>query len=230
MSVLSKLLGTFQTTFQIGKAGPKVKNNGGVIEARNAADSAYADVKAAQSQFTTALVNGNAQIKATAGGQVTFRDAADTADAKIFAADPLITDLQGLVTVNYFNTNPPTSAPVLRVAVIKSGSYATTYQTTVTVPNAAIVTRAVLRVVTGLDAGITLKIGTDEGAGAQDSRFQGTGDNDPQTAGIYDVSPFLLVKTTGGGGSDQDLVVTLSALPTVGEAYVFIEYVVPTAI
>lgn len=38
MSILSSLKGTFQTAFQIGKGGPKVKNNSGVIEARNAAD------------------------------------------------------------------------------------------------------------------------------------------------------------------------------------------------
>lgn len=35
--------GTNSTTFQIGSAGPKIKNSSGVIQARNAADSAYVD-------------------------------------------------------------------------------------------------------------------------------------------------------------------------------------------
>jgi hypothetical protein len=39
--------GTTQSTFQIdsGNTGPKIKNNSGVVEHRNAADDAYADVK-----------------------------------------------------------------------------------------------------------------------------------------------------------------------------------------
>lgn len=226
MSVLSKLAGTFQTTFQIGKAGPKVKNNAGVIEARNAADAAYANIKAAQSQFDTALVNGNATIKATAGGQVSFRNAADSADAKAFAADPLTTDLQGLATVNYINSNPPTTVTVLKAVSIKSGSYATTYTSSATLPNNAVVTRCFVDVVGGLDAGITVKIGTDEAG--QDSRFQGTADNDPQTIETYETTPFKSVKTTAGAGADQKFLITLSSLPTVGTVNVYFEYGVPT--
>lgn len=41
MSFWSKIRGTYETLFQIGKAGPQLKNNGGIIEHRNAADSAY---------------------------------------------------------------------------------------------------------------------------------------------------------------------------------------------
>ena len=226
MSVLSKLAGTFQATFQIGKSGPKVKNNSGVLEVRNAADAAYANTKAAQSQFDTALVNGNATIKATAGGQVSFRNAADSADAKVFAADPLITDLQGLATVNYINSNPPTTVTVLKAVSIKSGSYATTYTSTATLPNSAVVTRCFVDVVAGLDAGITVKIGTDEAG--QDSRFQGTADNDPQTIETYETTPFKSVKTTAGAGADQKFLITLSSLPTVGTVNVYLEYGVPT--
>jgi hypothetical protein len=42
MSLWSKLRGTYETIFQIGKGGPNLKNATGVIEARNAADGAYA--------------------------------------------------------------------------------------------------------------------------------------------------------------------------------------------
>lgn len=40
------LAGTSSSTWQIGTGGPKLKNNSGAIEARNAADDAYADFKA----------------------------------------------------------------------------------------------------------------------------------------------------------------------------------------
>lgn len=46
MSFYSKLRGTFESIFQIGKGGPNVKNNSGVIEFRNAADNAFALARA----------------------------------------------------------------------------------------------------------------------------------------------------------------------------------------
>jgi hypothetical protein len=42
MSLWSKIRGTYETIFQLGKGGPNLKNATGVIEARNAADGAYA--------------------------------------------------------------------------------------------------------------------------------------------------------------------------------------------
>lgn len=45
MSFFSKIRGTFEALFQIGKGGPQLKNNAGVIEARNAADAAFAIVR-----------------------------------------------------------------------------------------------------------------------------------------------------------------------------------------
>lgn len=46
MSFFSKIRGTFETLFQIGKGGPQLKNNGGIIEARNSADAAYVIARA----------------------------------------------------------------------------------------------------------------------------------------------------------------------------------------
>jgi hypothetical protein len=42
MSFFSKLRGTFETLFQLGKGGPNLKNASGVIEHRDNADAAYA--------------------------------------------------------------------------------------------------------------------------------------------------------------------------------------------
>lgn len=45
MSFLEKIRGTIESIFQIGLGGPQLKNVGGVIEARNATDSALAVVR-----------------------------------------------------------------------------------------------------------------------------------------------------------------------------------------
>jgi hypothetical protein len=47
MSLYSKIRGTFETLFQIGKAGPQLKNNGGNVDVRNPADAAYVNVRGA---------------------------------------------------------------------------------------------------------------------------------------------------------------------------------------
>lgn len=53
--------GTTSATFQIdsGNSGPKLKNNSLVLEARNAADGAYADFKAKDATFNTAFDGGS---------------------------------------------------------------------------------------------------------------------------------------------------------------------------
>jgi len=45
MSFRSKLIGTIEGIFQLGLGGPNLKNSSGVIEARNAGDTAYAIVR-----------------------------------------------------------------------------------------------------------------------------------------------------------------------------------------
>jgi len=47
MSLLSKIRGTIETIFQIGLAGPQVKNNAGAVELRNSADTGFAIARAA---------------------------------------------------------------------------------------------------------------------------------------------------------------------------------------
>jgi hypothetical protein len=47
MSFFSKIRGTFETLFQIGKGGPQVKNNGGNLDVRNPTDTGYVIVRGA---------------------------------------------------------------------------------------------------------------------------------------------------------------------------------------
>lgn len=51
MGYFSNLLGTLSSKFQLGKGGPQLKANGGAIESRNAADSAYAAIRASLAQI-----------------------------------------------------------------------------------------------------------------------------------------------------------------------------------
>lgn len=46
MAVIMDIRGTSQQSFQLQKGGARIRNNSGVIETRNAADSAYADIVA----------------------------------------------------------------------------------------------------------------------------------------------------------------------------------------
>jgi hypothetical protein len=47
MSVWNKIRGTIETLFQLGLGGPNLKNNSGVIEARDAGDASYAIMRGA---------------------------------------------------------------------------------------------------------------------------------------------------------------------------------------
>ena len=56
MAFFSKLRGTFSTLFQIGEQGPQLKNNAGVVEARNSADAAFVKVRGADPVIADDLV------------------------------------------------------------------------------------------------------------------------------------------------------------------------------
>lgn len=67
MSVWSKIRGTFETLFQIGKGGPQLKSTGGVIEHRDSADAAYAIARGATPVGANDLAT-KSYVDALAGG------------------------------------------------------------------------------------------------------------------------------------------------------------------
>ena len=83
MAVYDKIRGTIESIFQFGLGGPNLKNNAGVIEARDAADAGFAQLRAAPGSngndvatISQVPVNGLAVIAvpfsfADAGGTVT---------------------------------------------------------------------------------------------------------------------------------------------------------------
>lgn len=56
MSLWSKIRGTIESAFQIGLAGPQIKNNSSVLEARNSADSGFVVVRGASPVAANDLV------------------------------------------------------------------------------------------------------------------------------------------------------------------------------
>ena len=254
--VFSRLTGTFNSTFQFGKGGVKVKTASNTLSVRDAGDANPAAITALSTLL--GVSTGNAVIKAP--------NAADNADAKIIAGEiqtlstgihfdshgyikdggtdgVLLVMLEDgttpgvirvgspsngndAVNLSYFNGNASPSAAQVRKVAIASGGYAATYTGATNLPDNAIITRCVVDVLLALDVGITIKIGTDEAG--QTERFQATTDNDSQVVNTYETTPFVTMKTTGSSAT-QKLLVTLSSLPTVGTVNVYVEYLIPQA-
>jgi hypothetical protein len=85
MSLYSKVRGTFETLFQLGKGGPQLKNSSGAVQFRNSADSAFASIAPRAVQL-----DGGAIIK-NSSGTLVVRDSADAAFANVQAADAIVT-------------------------------------------------------------------------------------------------------------------------------------------
>lgn len=241
MATFSNLKGTFSADLRIGKNGPRLKNNSGVLQATDSAGTeaqfqaasvrlanqaqltspgaAQVAVKdaggtnEAQLQALNVRVNNNAQVLAPSAavveikdgagtneaalralslrvnnqatltgnaGTIVVKDAAGSSNAKIFAADPSSGDAQGLVTVTYFNNNPPAGAEkVLRYTITEAG--AATQDSSSDIPDGAYVTRAVLKVNVAFGAGNTVTLGTTANATA----FQAVTDNNAEVPDDY---------------------------------------------
>lgn len=118
---------TTSDTFQLDSAntGPNIKNNSGVLEVRNAADSAYANLKALGLTLTAALViagsiTGVSTLETsgdvTVGGKITVSDTStiaidnESVAAKIKARDHGTADEPEVVNVVYGVGSPPAAA------------------------------------------------------------------------------------------------------------------------
>lgn len=95
--VLQPITGTLSTTFQIDSdaSGPKLKNNAGILEVRNAADDDYADIKChsliLEKESGTAGKMGVYEANSTDTSKTGFKGAASIADDMYFQfnnADP----------------------------------------------------------------------------------------------------------------------------------------------
>lgn len=102
MSFLSKIRGTIESLFQLGLGGPQLKANGAAIEARNAADAAFAVVRVA-----TPVANEDAATKLYVDGMIAgggLKTKSGKALAAAFAGNPkkaTITFATAFLDTNY---------------------------------------------------------------------------------------------------------------------------------
>lgn len=97
MAVKLNASGTTQTTFQIGKAGPLIKNSSGTIQIRNTADNAYVALEAANSPTTDNQVATKSYVDSVATG-LNFK-------ASVRMATTANLDLVGLENIDGVSTN-----------------------------------------------------------------------------------------------------------------------------
>lgn len=125
MSYFSKLRGTFETLFMLGKAGPNLKNNSGVVEMRNNADGDFAIARADAPVGNDDLVtlqyfndNNNAAtgltwVKLPLLLATKVSTSAIPDDATIFACIlDIETAYDASATWNVLRTGDPTAAPM----------------------------------------------------------------------------------------------------------------------
>lgn len=208
-----KLRGTLRTVFQIGIGGPNLKNNSGVVEVKNAADSAYADLRARQIVLSDADTN-----------KITLLAPAITTDYSL--EFPVDDGSPGQA----LKTN---GSGVLSWETIASGDDKVITDTTnlafgstsplalFTLPANAVIHFVKVIVDTVFDgAAPTLSIGITGTV----SKYMGTSDVDLKTAGIYEVDPGIVAN-----GSTEALIATYAAdSSAAGAARILVSYSIPS--
>ena len=234
--VIADLIGTFKNRFQLGKGGPNVKGNAGVVEARNAADSAYAN-------FVADLITA-ATLNVQADGLVLNSEAASTgADWKLMlqraaagmthdltfvfpAGDPTVNQAitvasfaGNVVTLGYTTIAAGTDKVVVDTTSLAFG--ASSPVAMFTKPANAVVRRQVVVVDTAFNGTApTLSIGI---AGTT-SKYMGATDIDLKTVGVYEVDPGLIAEV----GTEAMIATYAADSSSVGAARILTEYVIPS--
>lgn len=114
--VFSRLTGTFNSTFQFGKGGVKVKTASNTLSVRDAGDANPAAITALSTLL--GVSTGNAVIKAPNAAEVNFRNAADNADAKISALSAVLNSnaqikATSAATINFRNAADNADAKII---------------------------------------------------------------------------------------------------------------------
>lgn len=232
---IADLIGTFSNIFQLGKGGPKVKNNAGVLEVRNAADNAYANLVVAA--LTAAGIN------VTADQIVINSDATSAgADWKLFLArsatgmthditvvfppgDPAVGQAltvasftSNIVTLQYTTIAAGTDKVVVDTTALAFGD--TSPKAMFTLPANAVVQKVQVIVDTAFNTAATLSVGITGTV----SKYMGTGDLDLQTVGSYDVTP----KEIAVGTTEALIATYAAAAASAGAARILVTYVIPS--
>jgi hypothetical protein len=128
--------GTTSTTFQIdsGNTGPKIKNNAGVLEVRNAADNAYAGLKVASLEVGDGTAAGESKTLEIASNGDHYRSwlAQDAFTASVQLKHP---DTSPSDSVMLFPAPTGTVSQYTWTGISGSGSFCMTTNCAMTTPN-----------------------------------------------------------------------------------------------
>lgn len=269
MSTWKKVIGTQESSFQIGLAGPKIKRSTDALEGRNADDSGYAVVRGAlpvadndlvtkyyadsltkpiivkrQADCSAALPPNTAArgyvVVSTAGtgaaiGDLLFDDGSSTGDMAILAAEEgrviIVTDslTGGTVVFQPDTAYAWDSDASLWIAMGGSGTGAVkeisvtigtsaSYSSTDDIPAGCVIVGSSVLIGTPYTAAATITVGSESTA----TKYQATTDNEPQTAGQYDVD----ARITGEAAAEK-VVVAIANTPAAGAGTVTVRYCKP---
>lgn len=212
--IWKKLRGITGSIFQLGIAGPNLKNSSGVIEAKNAADNAYANMRV-----------GDLIISDDDSNKITIRTPANlTADYFVeMPADDgspgqaLVTDGGGVLTWQTMAGGTDKLITDTTSLAFGTGTPLSLF----TLPANAVIEKVKVVVDTAFNgAAPTLSIGI---AGTV-SKYMAATDIDLKTIGIYEVDPGL-----ASVGSTEALIATYAAdSSAAGAARILIDYSIPS--
>jgi len=226
------LLGTLYTKFQLGIGGPQVKGNSGTVEARNAADNAYATIRAALVEIygDDIIINAGA---AGSGADWTFTitrpSTGMTHDLQVIwpSGDPsvgqavTVASFAGdVITLGYTTLAAGTDKLVVDTTSLAFGTSSPLAM--YTAPANAVHTMFQIIIDTAFDGTPTMSIGIT----GMTSKYVGTGSVDlTAPAGtIFEVCPGVAAP-----GGSENLITTYSAGgATVGAARILGYYAIPS--
>lgn len=225
------LLGTLFNTFQLGLGGPKLKANGGSVEARSAADDAYAAIRAA----LVSVYGNDIEINAGAAGsgadwKMTLRRPSTGMTHNLAVvmpgADPspgqalTVASLTGdVITLQWTTVAVGTDKLVVDTTTIAFGS--TSPVAMFSLPVGAIVEKLQVIVDTPFNGTPSLSIGV---TGTTSKYLASTQADLTAAAGtVFEVAPGQ------AAGAGEALIATYAAgSATAGSARVLVAYVIPS--
>lgn len=227
------LLGTLRSSIQLGLGGARLKNNGGVVEARNAADSAYAAIAALLVKTYGDDFELNSGATSTgASWKYTLRRPSTgmTHDLTVVfpSGDPaagqaltVASFASNIITLQWTTIAAGNDKVVVDTTTIAFGAGATTAM--LTLPQNAVVRLVKVIIDTAFNGAPTLSVGI---SGTTSKYLASTQVDLTAAAGtVFEVDPAVAANT----GSTEALIATYAAgAATVGSARIEVEYCIPS--
>ena len=230
---VSDLVGTLKSFFQIGgPSGPRLKNASGTIEVRNAADAAYAAIKASLVQATGEDIELNADAAgAGADWKYTFRRPStgmthalvvvfpsdDPAPGQALTVVSLVGDV---VTLEWTTIAGGTDKVVSDTTTLAFGASSPLAMFTLPANAVVLMVRVIIDV--AFNGAPTLSIGVS----GTTSKYMGATDVvlTEATGTVFEVTPSSIAN-----GSTENLIATYAAgAASVGSARIIVDYVIPS--